>query len=213
MLELRADINHKRRAHVIVERGVDDLERTMRLELRRAGILRTDCGELSAESCMRVEFRQPREKARLVAQHRTSVMIRMASLPVRQNYYARPSLADDARHLEAIVPGIFHAAIGNIESSAPADTENPCRVGSLSGAIFGGTARAHFPLRQIEDAGPLPALRHLQERTAASLLDVVSVRGYGKNFEGSCRHVSLDCLVRARHSRARSVDAPPFLSA
>jgi hypothetical protein len=49
--------------------------------------------------------------------------------------------------------------------------------------IFGGTARAHFPLREIEDAGPLPALRHLQEGTAASLLDVVSVRGYGKNFE------------------------------
>jgi hypothetical protein len=38
-------------------------------------------------------------------------------------------------------------------------------------------------LRQIKNAGPLPALRHLQQRATAGLLHVVAVRGYGKNVE------------------------------
>ncbi len=39
------------------------------------------------------------------------------------------------------------------------------------------------PLRQVEDARALPALRGLQQSSAASLLYIVAVRGDGKNVQ------------------------------
>ena len=117
----------------------------------------------------------------------------MPSLPVRQNHHARPRLADHARYFQPVLPGVFDAAVGNIERPPPARAENSRRVRRLARAIFGGAARAHFALRQIENAGALAALGHLQQRAAAGLLHVVAVRGNGQNVEGSRGHVSRDC--------------------
>ncbi len=130
-------------------------------------------------------------------------MIGMPSLPIRKNHHARTHLADYACHFKPILPGIFDAAIGNIESAPPACAENPCCIGGLAGAILCRAACAQLALRQIENAGPLTALRHLQQRATAGLLYIVTVCGNGENVEGRRWHVSQDCLVPERHSRAR----------
>src|SRR5216683_7421342 len=92
---------------------------------------------------MRVEsqLRKSRQKARLVSQHGSGVMIGMPSLPIRKNHHARTHLADYACHFKPILPGIFDAAIGNIESAPPACAENPCCIGGLAGAILCRAAR------------------------------------------------------------------------
>ena len=53
----------------------------------------------------------------------------------------------------------------------------------LARTICGTAARAHFALRQIEDAGAMASLRHLEQRAAAGLLHIVAVRGDGQNIE------------------------------
>ncbi len=107
----------------------------------------------------------------------------MPSLPVRQNHHTWASLADHARDFEAVLPGIFDAAVGKIERPAPGDAENFCCVCRFARAIFGGAARSHFSLRQVEDAGALPALRHFHQSAAAGLFYIVAVRCDGKNVE------------------------------
>ena len=109
----------------------------------------------------------------------------MPALPIRQNHDAGTRLADDARHFQPILPGVFDSTVWNIKRPAPPRAENSCRVRGLAGAIFSAAARAHFTLRQVENAGALPALRHLQQRSAAGLLHVVTVRCNRKNVEGS----------------------------
>src|SRR5580698_10222768 len=99
----------------------------------------------------------------------------------RGSSFASP--ADHARDFEPVLPSVFDTAVGKIVRSPPGDTENVCRVGSFARAIFGGAARSHFTLRQVKDAGALPALRHLRERAAAGLFYIVAVGGDGQNVE------------------------------
>jgi hypothetical protein len=99
----------------------------------------------------------------------------MASLPVGKNYNPWPRLSQNPCHFQPILPRIFDAPIWNIERSTPHRSQNLGSIGSFASAIFGRTARTHFALREIEDAGPLPALRGFQHRSAAGLLYVVAV--------------------------------------
>ena len=56
----------------------------------------------------------------------------------------------------------------------------------LGGALFGGAAGASFAAREIEDAGaPAERLLH-QKRAAAGLLDVIAMRGDGKDVDRTC---------------------------
>ena len=141
-------------------------------------------------------------------------MIRMPPLPIRQNDHPRPRLTNHARHLQPVLPSILNATVRDVECPPPTHTQNLGSVGGFARAVFRRAARPHLTLRQVEDAGALPALRGFQERTAAGLLDVVAVRGDGQNVESwtqrKGRHVSPDSPARARRSRARSAGAPPF---
>src|SRR5271166_1362115 len=121
----------------------------------------------------------------------------MASLPVRQNHYARASLADHARNFQAIFPGIFDAAIGNIECAAPPYAKNRRCIRGFLRPILSCAAGTHFTLRQIEDAGALAALRGFQQRPAAGLLYVITVRGDGQDVESRYGHVSRDLRAPA----------------
>ena len=56
----------------------------------------------------------------------------------------------------------------------------------------------------------MATLRHFEKGSAASLLYIVAVRGYGQDIERGAGHVSRDCLAQELHSREQSVDAPPF---
>ena len=143
-------------------------------------------------------------------------MIRMPSLPVRQNHHLRTCLANHAGDLQAVLPSVLDTAIGNVECPAPFHAQNVRRVRRFARPIFRGAACAHFPLGQIEDAGALSPLRRLQQRAAAGLLDVVTVCGDGKYVEGGARgkgrHVSRDCPAPARRFPARSDGESPFPS-
>src|SRR5208337_5596797 len=101
----------------------------------------------------------------------------MAPLPERKNQHPRTLLAEYADDLQAILPGIFDAAVRNIESVAPGNFQNARCFGRFAGAVFSGAARPHFALREVEDAGAVSAFGHLEQSSAASLLHIVAVRG------------------------------------
>ena len=44
-----------------------------------------------------------------------------------------------------------------------------------------GAARSHFALRQVEDAGAISALGHLEQSSGAGLFHVVTMGGQGEN--------------------------------
>jgi hypothetical protein len=105
----------------------------------------------------------------------------MATLPVGKNQHPRTLLAKHADDLQTILPGIFDAAVGNIERVTPGNFQDARRFRRFAGAVFGGAARPHFTLREIEDAGAVSALGHLEESAGAGLFYVIAVRGQGEN--------------------------------
>ena len=56
-------------------------------------------------------------------------------------------------------------------------------VGGFCGALLGGAARSHLALGEVEDAGAMAVLGHLEEGAAAGLLHVVAVGGDGEDIE------------------------------
>src|ERR1700722_2097220 len=141
-------------------------------------------------------------------------MIGMPSLPIRKNDHSRTRFANDAGHLQPILPGIFYAAVGKVERPSPADSKNLGGVICFAGAIFCGAPGPHFSLREIEDASAMPPSRGPQQRPAAGLLYVVAVWGNGQDVQRwvqwKGRHVSRGFLAPARRFHARSSGAPPF---
>src|SRR5580700_7113570 len=103
----------------------------------------------------------------------------MAPLPVWQNNHSWSRLANHVCDPQPVLPGVLDAPVRNVEGPAPARAQNLRRIGCLARPIVGGPARPHLALRQVEDAGALPALRSFQQSAAASLLHVVAMRGDG----------------------------------
>jgi hypothetical protein len=56
-------------------------------------------------------------------------------------------------------------------------------LGCLPRTIFGSAARPHLALRQVENAGATSALCHFEQRSAAGLLNIVTMRGNGEDVE------------------------------
>ena len=52
----------------------------------------------------------------------------------------------------------------------------------FAGAIFGAAARSHLALGQVENAGAVAALGHLEESASAGLFYVVAMRGQGEKI-------------------------------
>src|SRR5580700_7631615 len=128
----------------------------------------------------------------------------MASLPVGKNDRARAGFADYAGDFEPVLPGVFNASVWNIERPSPARAQNLRGIRGFLRSIFGSTARAHFSLREVEDAGSLTPLGRLQQRSAAGLFHVVTVRSDGEDVERSGRHISPDYPAQSQRSRERS---------
>src|SRR5450631_106819 len=122
----------------------------------------------------------------------------MAPLPVGKNQDPRTLLAEYAGDLQAILPGIFDAAVGEIERMAPGNFQDARRVRRFAGTVFGGAARPHLALREVEDSGAVSALGHLEQSSAAGLFYVVAVRGQGENVEGHKCVVGRSSLVVRR---------------
>src|SRR5260370_28589455 len=111
-------------------------------------------------------------------------MIWMAALPVGKNQHTRTLFAKHAGDLQAILPGVFDATVGNIEGVTPGHFQDARRLRGFSRPVFGGAARSHFTLGEVEDAGAVSALGHLGGSSGAGLFYVVAVRGHGENVDG-----------------------------
>jgi hypothetical protein len=107
----------------------------------------------------------------------------MPPFPVRQNDHAGTRLADHSSDLETILPGIFDAAVGKIECTAPRDAQDSCRILCLARAVVDGSASSHLSLSEIEDSSALAALRSFQQSAAAGLLDIITMGSDGENVE------------------------------
>src|ERR1700674_1801250 len=105
----------------------------------------------------------------------------MAALPVGKNQHPRTLLSKDADYLQTILPVVFDAAVGNIERVTPGNFQDARRFRRFARAVFGGAACPHFTLREVEDAGAVSALGHLEESAGAGLFYVIAVRGQGEN--------------------------------
>src|SRR5713226_1040226 len=101
----------------------------------------------------------------------------MPRLPIGKDHSARLRLADYTCHLQPVLPSVFDSAIGDVECPAPSRLQDARCVSGLAGAVIGSAARSHFTLREIENAGAVSALRHLQQRAAAGLLYIIAMGG------------------------------------
>src|ERR1043166_495235 len=109
----------------------------------------------------------------------------MPALPVRQDHHPRALLANRARNLEPIFPGIFDASIWDIERLPPAHLQNARRGFCFLLPLTLGSARPHFAAREIKNAGRVAQLRHLEESSAARLLNIIAVCSNGQNVDHS----------------------------
>src|SRR5262245_44277834 len=114
----------------------------------------------------------------------------MAALPVGKDHHPRTLFADDARNFEPVLPSVFDAAVGNVQGMAVTRLEKLGGISSFAGAVFGGAARAHFPLRQVEDPSTQAALGHLEQSSAARLLHIIAVSGNGQDIQSRNAHSS-----------------------
>src|SRR6516162_5142284 len=102
-------------------------------------------------------------------------MVGMAPLPVGKDHHPRSLFTHDASDLQPVLPGVFYAPIGNVQSLAEVGLENPGCLGGFTGAILGCAARAHLAVGQIENPRELSAFRRLEQSSAAGLLHIIAV--------------------------------------
>src|SRR5712692_2987993 len=120
---------------------------------------------------------QTGEEASLIAEDGGVVVVGMASFPIGEDDGFGAELADSQRKAELVLASGLNVRIGDAQRLAVAYAEQLCSLGGFPGAGFRSAARAHLTRRQIQDAGLVAALRHLEERAAAGQLDVVRVGG------------------------------------
>src|SRR5215471_14787911 len=114
----------------------------------------------------------------------------MPALPIGENHDARTLFTDHTGNLHPVLPGVLDAAVGNVQRVTEADLEDAGGVGGFTGAVLGGAPCAHFSLRQVEDSGAQPALRHFEQRTATRLLDVIAMGSNRQDIQGWSVHSS-----------------------
>src|SRR5450432_1107509 len=102
-------------------------------------------------------------------------MVRMAASPVGKDQNSRTLFTNQARDFQAIVPGIFHATIRDIQSRAKRSLQDFCCVRCFTRAVIRSAASAHLTLREIKDAGSQPALGHFDEGATTCLLHVIAM--------------------------------------
>src|SRR5205807_9279969 len=175
-IKLVRDVHHKRWPYIMIEARIKNLERAM-----GAAKIFVTC--LLGCNWFQLYLAQPGQKTRFVSKSRAGVVIGMAALPVGKNDNSWALFAYHPCDLHPVLPGIFHAAIGNIESLPEAGLQNPRSFIGFAGSILDRAAGAHFPLRQVEDSGAVSLLRHLEQSAAAGLLNVVAVGGNSKNVQ------------------------------
>jgi hypothetical protein len=110
-------------------------------------------------------------------------VIRVPRLPVGQNDHPRPQPAQHGDDLQPVLPGIFDAAVGQIERLAPADLEDAGGGRRLLCPLPGRAPRAGLAAGQVEDPGLEAEGAHLQQGAAAGLLHIIAMGGDGQDVD------------------------------
>ena len=72
-------------------------------------------------------------------------------------------MADYARNFQPVFPSVFDAAVGDIERLPPGNAQDFRRLCRLACSIFCRAPRAHLALSEVENAGPVSAVGHLEQ--------------------------------------------------
>src|SRR5579864_546124 len=110
-------------------------------------------------------------------------MVRMPALPIGKDDYTRACAPNHTCDLQAVLPRVLYSPVLDVERLPPRHFQNPCRFIRLPLAVFSTAASSHLAASQIENAGAMPALSHLQQGPAAGLLHVIAMRGDRQNVE------------------------------
>ena len=129
----------------------------------------------------------------------------MTPLPIGQNHDPGPQLAQLANNFNAVLPGVFHPAVRDVERFPPCHAENARCFLCFLGTFHCGTAGAGFPLGQVKNRRPQLQRPHAQKGATTGLLHVVPMGGDGENVNRWC------CRHRwARPCRPRRKPYPPL---
>ena len=178
LFKLGCNVDYKGWPNVVVERGVDDLERAVRV-----------AGD--------IELLESGEEACFVAEGGRGGVVWMAGLPIGKNDHPRACFSYDTRDLEAIFPGVFDASVGDVEGMTILDLENSGGFRGFAGPVFGVASRAHFTTSQVQNSGLTALLCGFEQSPAAGLLNVITMGGDGEDVEGF-GHIDIEFLEQAR---------------
>ncbi len=103
-------------------------------------------------------------------------MIGMPSLPIGQDDRFRLKLANHRCQPQLVLPKGLHVRVRHAERLAPLHAEQLGRLRRFFRSQFRRPSRSHLTCGQVQDAGLVACLRHLQKRSAAGQLHVVRVR-------------------------------------
>src|SRR5215813_5899141 len=123
------------------------------------------------------------EKATLVAECGSVVMVGMTRFPIRNDDSARAELADGSGEAELVLARRLDVGIRNTQRASVLHFEDFCGGGSFLGTCFGRAACAHFSGSEVENAGLVAGLRHFEQCAAAGEFDVVGMSGDGEKVE------------------------------
>jgi hypothetical protein len=107
-------------------------------------------------------------------------MVRVTSLPIRQDDDARTKAAENASDLQPVLPGVLDVAVCEVKSLAVRDAQNACSLCCFAGAIFSRAASSGLTLRQVKNAGAPAECLLNEQRSAAGLFNIVAMRGDSK---------------------------------
>src|SRR5271165_1283593 len=107
----------------------------------------------------------------------------MPSLPIGKNHHSRALLANHTRNLQAVLPCVLYAAVGDVERLPPGNSQNLRGLDCFPRPVFGGAAGSHLALRQVENAGAMTAFGHLEQSSTAGLFNIITMSGDCENLD------------------------------
>src|SRR6266568_4562766 len=116
-------------------------------------------------------------------------MVGMTRLPIGEDDGFRAELTDHGGETQFVLAAWLNVRVRHSQSAAPLYREELGGFLSFLGASFWRATRSHLAGGKVEDSGFVSALRHLQQRAAASEFHVVRVRG-------DCQQIKIHCASR-----------------
>ena len=164
-VEFARDVDHKRRRHIGIHRGINHVERPPGRRLQDPA-----CAV-------------PPENTRQSAIPACVVVIRMARFPIGKNDGPRLQSSDLDRELLTVLDPVDRAWCRGNRILLRWDSFRIAAAASASSMrVSGVAAAAHLAGREIDDARPISRFGHAEQSAAAGLLHIVRMRRDGQQI-------------------------------